>query len=87
MGLVQEAIRIGCDSQSAIFLAKNPAYHSKTKHFNVQYHFVRDMMEDKKVLLVKVDTLKNIADALTKSVSSGKFSWCVETMVISGLGK
>ena len=32
MGLVQGAIRIDCDSQSAIFLAKNPAYHSKTRH-------------------------------------------------------
>jgi len=35
MGLVQEAIRIDCDSQSAIFLAKNPSYHSKTKHIDV----------------------------------------------------
>eukprot|EP00253_Pinus_taeda_P021312 PITA_21312 len=73
MGLVQGAIRIDCDSQSAIFLAKNLAYHSKTKHIDVQYHFVRDMIEDKKVSLVKVDTLKNTADALTKSVSSEKF--------------
>lgn len=85
MGLVQGAIRIDCDNQSAIFLAKNPAYHSKTKHIDVQYHFVRDMIEDKKVLLVKVDTLKNTADALTKSVSSEKFSWCREAMGISGL--
>ena len=70
MGLVHEAIRTDCDSQSEIFLAKNLAYHSKTKHIDVQYHFVMDMTEDKKVLLVKVDTLKNTADALTKSVSS-----------------
>eukprot|EP00253_Pinus_taeda_P035241 PITA_35241 len=87
MGLVQGAIRIDYDSQSAIFLAKNPAYHSKTKHIDVQYHFVRDMIEDKKVLLVKVDTLKNTADALTKSVSSENFSWCRETMGVSGLEK
>ena len=87
MGLVQGAIRIDCDSQSAIFLAKNLAYHSKTKHIDVQYHFVRDMIEDKKVLLVKVDTLKNTADTLTKSVSSEKFSWCRETMGIAGLDK
>eukprot|EP00253_Pinus_taeda_P012555 PITA_12555 len=87
MGLVQGAIRIDCDSQSAIFLAKNPAYHSKEKHIDVQYHFVRDMIEDKKVLLVKVDTLKNTTDALTKSVSSKKFSWCRETMGVSGLEK
>src|SRR5271168_315446 len=76
MRLVQGAIRIDCDSQSAIFLAKNPAYLSKTKHIDVQYHFVRDMIEDKKVLLVKVDNLKNTTDALTKFVSSEKFSWC-----------
>eukprot|EP00253_Pinus_taeda_P008992 PITA_08992 len=85
MGLVQGAIRIDCDSQSAIFVAKNSAYHSKAKHIDVQYHFVRDMIEDKKVLLVKVDTLKNTADAFTKSVSSEKFSWCRETMGVSGL--
>eukprot|EP00253_Pinus_taeda_P008385 PITA_08385 len=87
MGLVQGAIRIDCDSQSAIFLAKNLAYHSKTKHIDVQYHFLRDMIEDKKVLLVKVDTLKNTTDALTKSVSSEKFFWCRKTMGISGLEK
>ena len=87
MGFVQGAIRIDYDSQSAIFLAKDPTYHSKTKHIDVQYHFVRDMIEDKKVLLVKVDTFKNTADALTKPVSSEKFSWCRETMGIAGLDK
>jgi len=45
------------------------------------------MIEDKKVLLVKVDTLKNTTDALTKSVSFEKFSWCKEIMGISGLEK
>eukprot|EP00253_Pinus_taeda_P014861 PITA_14861 len=87
MGLVHGAIRIDYDSQSEFFLAKNPAYHSKTKHIDVQYHFVRDMIEEKHVLLVKVDTLKNTADALIKSVSSEKFSWCRETMGVSGLEK
>eukprot|EP00253_Pinus_taeda_P012500 PITA_12500 len=80
MGLVQRSIRIYCDSQSAILLAKNPTYHSKTKHIDVQYHFVRDMVEDKKLLLVKVDTLNNTADALTKFVSTEKFFWCREKM-------
>jgi len=55
-------------------MEKNPSYHSKTKHIEVQYQFVSDMIEDKKVLLVKVDTLKNIADALTKSMIFEKFS-------------
>jgi len=87
MGLVQGAMRIDCDSKSAIFLEKNPGYHSKKNHIDVQYHFVRDMIEDKMVLLVKVETLKNTTDALTKSSSSEKFSWCRETMGVSGLEK
>jgi len=45
------------------------------------------MIEDKKMLLVKVDTLKNTVDALTKYVSSKNFSWCRETMGIVGLDK
>eukprot|EP00253_Pinus_taeda_P011244 PITA_11244 len=87
MGLVQGAIRIDRDNESAIFLAKNPVYHSKAKHIDVQYPFVRDIIEDKKVLLVKVDALKNTANALTKFVSSKKFFWCRETMGITRLDK
>ena len=87
MELVQGAIRIDCDNKSEIFLARNPTYHSKTKHIDAQYHFVRDMIEDKKVLLVMVDTLKNNVDALKKSVISKKFSWCKETMGVVGLDK
>jgi len=45
------------------------------------------MIEDKKVLLVKLDTLKNIIDALTKSMSFERFSWCRETMGVSGIKK
>jgi hypothetical protein len=78
--------KLSCDNQSIIFMAKNHAYHSKTKHIDVQYHFVRDMVESNKVLLEKVDTLENIADSLTKYVSVVKFSWCREEMGIVSLG-
>jgi hypothetical protein len=84
IGLVQQVVRLDCDSQSAILLEKNPAYHSKTKHIDFQYHFVRDMVEEK-VLLEKVDTLRNAADSLTKSVSIENFSWCRVTMGIATL--
>ena len=62
IGLVQQAARLACDSKSAIFLAKKPTYHSKKNHIDVQYHFVRDKIEDKKVFLMKVDTLENFVD-------------------------
>jgi hypothetical protein len=69
IGFEHKAMNISCDSQSTIFLAKNPTYHSKTKNIDVQYHFVRDMEKSNKVLLEKVDTLENIVESLTKSVS------------------
>ena len=45
------------------------------------------MVEDKRVLLVMVDTVKNAANALTKSVRTHKFSWCRETMGVEELAK
>ena len=47
---------------------------------------MRHMVVVKRVLLVKVDTLKNVADALKKSVSIQKLSWCRETMGVEKLG-
>ena len=76
VGFEKQVVRIDCDSQSTIFLAKNHVYHQKMKHIDVQYHFVRDMVENQKVLPEKVDTLKNVADSLKKSMSTKKISQC-----------
>ena len=73
-------MRLDCDNQSAVFLENKLTYHSKTKHNDVHYHFVRDMVEDKKVLLEKVDTFKNVANSLAKFVSTKKLSWCRQAM-------
>ena len=54
------------------------------KHIDVLYHFMSDMVEDKKVFL-KVDTLKNVANSLPKSLSIEKFSWCREAINIASL--
>ena len=71
----QQVFRLECDSRSEIFLEKNQTYHSKTKDIDVQYHFVREMVENGKVLLEKVDTIENVRDLLTKSVSIEKLTW------------
>ena len=42
------------DSQSAIHLAKNSAFHSKTKHVQLQYHFIRSILDDGKLKLEKI---------------------------------
>jgi hypothetical protein len=85
IGLVQQVVRIYCDIHSAIFLVRNPTYHSKKKHVDVQYHFMRDMVEEKKVLFMKVDTFNNVSYSLKKSMSTEKYSWCRGSMGIFSL--
>ena len=79
----QSALTIYSDSQSAIYLENNLIFHAKTKHIDVQYHFVRDMVKENKVKLEEVETLVNIIDALTKPVSTKKFRWCLDSMGLS----
>ena len=72
----QEMGILHSDSQSAIFLAKNLAFHSKSKHIQTKYHFIRYLVEDKLVILEKICGSKNPADMLTKGVTIEKLKLC-----------
>ncbi|MCO5567543.1 hypothetical protein L7F22_021237 [Adiantum nelumboides] len=81
LGIHQISV-LHCDSQSAITLAKNPVFHSKTKHIEVQYHVVRNILTTKRIELIKVHTDDNSADALTKNLTSERFTHCSAIMDI-----
>ncbi|MCO5610678.1 hypothetical protein L7F22_064919 [Adiantum nelumboides] len=76
LGIKKEIPMLHCDSQSAIQLSRNPVYHSKTKHVDVKYHFIRKMVEIKQVQLVKVHTIDNLADLFTKGLPGESFAHC-----------
>ena len=76
LGHKQEKVELFCDSQSALHIARNPAFHSRTKHIGVQYHFVREVVEDGSVDMKKIHTDDNLADVLTKPTNTNKFVWC-----------
>ena len=80
IGRTQEKVNVFCDSQSAIHLATNPAYHSKTKHIDVRYHFVRHIIKGGKVVLKKVRTQENHADIFTNPVTIEKLRWCLASL-------
>jgi hypothetical protein len=64
------------DRQSAIHLAKNSAFHSRTKHIGLHYHFIRSLLEDDVVTLIKIQGSKNPADMLTKVMTIDKLKLC-----------
>ncbi|GJR05537.1 putative ribonuclease H-like domain-containing protein [Tanacetum coccineum] len=59
--------KIHVDNESAICVVKNPVYHSKTKHIEIQHHFIRDSYEKRLIEMVKIHTDNNVADLLTKA--------------------
>ena len=63
-----------CDNISAILLAANPILHSRTKHFELDLHFVRDSILKRKLQLTHIPGPDQVADVLTKAVSSSYFS-------------
>ncbi|KAL3835280.1 hypothetical protein ACJIZ3_003671 [Penstemon smallii] len=78
LGFEQERYVLFCDSQSAIHLGKNSTFHSRSKHIDVRYHWIRDVLNDRLVELEKVHTDDNGADMLTKALPKGKFDTCSE---------
>ena len=71
-----------CDSQSAIHLAKNQVYHARTKHIDVRYHFVWEIIEEGGVLVLKIKTDDNPANMLTKVMTTIKFNHCLDLINI-----
>lgn len=86
MGSEQERVTVYCNSQSAIHLVKNQVHHARTKHIDVRYHFVREIVEEGDILLQKIGTAYNPADMLTKVVSGIKFKHCLDLINISHAG-
>ncbi|WVZ75439.1 hypothetical protein U9M48_023490 [Paspalum notatum var. saurae] len=73
-GLTYGRIPILCDSSSAISVAKNLLLHSRTKHIDVRYHFLRDNYEKGIIDIVKVANENQVADILTKPLDLETFN-------------
>ena len=76
LGLQQDKYQLFCDSQSAIHLGKNASFHSRSKHIDVRYHWIRDVLEKKLLQLEKIHTEENGSDMLTKSLPRQNFDYC-----------
>ncbi|KAG8503539.1 hypothetical protein CXB51_001508 [Gossypium anomalum] len=67
-----------CDSQNVIFLTKDQMFHEKTKHIDVRYHFVHNIIARGDIVVSKINTHENPTDVMTKSLLITKFEHCLD---------
>ncbi|GKG15235.1 hypothetical protein Tco_0354835, partial [Tanacetum coccineum] len=72
--------KIHVDNESAICVVKNPVYHSKTKHIEIRYHFIRDSYEKKLIEMVKIHTDYNVAYLLTNAFAVTRFQFLIASI-------
>jgi hypothetical protein len=73
LGIHLGPIPIYADNQGSIFIGSNPVQKIHTKHIDVKYHYVRECIVDKKIVLYHVATEDNTADIFTKNLGCLKF--------------
>ena len=86
-GTAEAPMKINCDNQGAIALAKDNKFHSRTKHIDLRYHFIREAVQDNKISVSYIPTNENIADVLTKPLAKSKFQGFVEMLGLREIKK
>ena len=71
---------INCDNQGTITLTKDNDFHTHKKHINMHYHFIREVVEDGKVVVQYIPTRDNVSNFFTKPLAKAKFRELAELL-------
>ena len=73
-------LKIFCDNKSTICLSRNPEFHSRTKHIDIRFHFIRNAIDDHKIEIMHISTEEMPADLFTKALPKVKHKKCIESL-------
>jgi hypothetical protein len=76
----EEVVQLHCDNKSAISMAKNPVYHSRTRHIAIKHYFIKEAIEEGKVELKFCRTKEQVANIFTKALPKDKFQQLREAL-------
>ena len=65
-----------CDNIGATYLSANPVFHARTKHIEVDYHFVRERVSQKQLQIKFISSKDQLADIFTKPLPQPQFVGC-----------
>ena len=71
-----------CDNQSGIRMTENPVFHDRSKHIDIRYHFIRDMVQRGAVRLDHIRTDEQVTNILTKPLGKDKLLMFCESLGI-----
>ena len=69
----QQSPTLWCDNIGATYLTSNPKFHARTKHIELDFHFVRDKVSNKELTVKFISSRDQLADSLTKPLPPGQF--------------